>query len=121
MKKKVGHISTKIAKVLELDIHGNPDIFIGETNIQHIKNKHPEDFKKYGHYLQSILKNPDYVGVNPKDNSIEYVKEFHINQEFVKVAVRVAGSGTYFVRSLYVLNQRRTLNFISKGTLKPVK
>ena len=82
-------------------------------------NRHPSDFAKYGLYIGLIISEPDFVGINPKDQSIEYVKEFSIDNKFVKVAVRVSASGKYFVRSLYVLNTNRVNNFVAKGTLKP--
>ena len=44
-----------------------------------------------------------------------------IDNEYVKVAVRVASSGKYYARSLYVLNHNRVHNFIKKGTLKRVE
>lgn len=62
--------------------------------------------------------NPDYVGLNTKDESIEYVKEYKVDDEYVKVAVRVSGNRNYFARSIYVLNKTRVKNFITKGTLK---
>ena len=40
-------------------------------------------------HLPEILVNPDYVGINPSDDPIEYVKIFENNGIFVKVAVRV--------------------------------
>lgn len=58
--------------------------------------------------------------LNQQDQSIEYVKEFQINGDFVKVAIRISNKGTFFVRSLYALNKNRVSNFISKGTLKKV-
>ncbi len=64
------------------------------------------------------MASPDYVGQNPSDGSIEYVKEFLVDGDHVKVAVRLAGSGRYYARSLYVLNPNRVKNFIAKGTLK---
>lgn len=60
-----------------------------------MKKSHPADFAKYGADLKTILAAPDYVGQNPTDGSIEYVKEYVINGEYVKVAVRIAGSGRY--------------------------
>ena len=44
--------------------------------------------------------------------------EYFINDEYVKVAVRVSASNTYYARSLYILNPNRVKNFIAKGTLK---
>ena len=86
----------------------------------HMLNKHPADYNKYGQDISQILNAPDYVGLNPSDGSIEYVKEYLINGEYVKVAVRISASGRYYARSLYVLNPNRTKNFIQKGTLKPL-
>jgi hypothetical protein len=83
-----------------------------------MKQSHPEDFARYGHELTHILEQPDYVGQNPTDGSIEYVKEFRIETEYVKVAVRLSKTDRYYARSLYVLNHKRVENFIAKGTLK---
>lgn len=83
-----------------------------------MKSKHSADYAKYGEKIPDIISSPDYARVNPKDGSVEYVKEFEIDNEFVKVAVRVSGNGVYYARSLYVLNRKRVQNFIEKGTLK---
>ena len=47
-----------------------------------MKKAHPGDYQKYGKNIKLILAQPDYVGLNPKDNSIEYVKEFMIENEY---------------------------------------
>ena len=83
-----------------------------------MKSSHPSDYQKYSPYISAILSSPDYVGINNADSSIEYVKEFIQDNNYVKVAVRVSASGQYFARSIYVLNTNRVNNFIEKGTLK---
>lgn len=118
MPKVVGTISDRVSHVLGLNIETGTPIYLGESNIQHMLQRHPADYQKYGDKIPEILANPDYVGTNPTDSSIEYVKEFLINHEYVKVAVRISGTGKYFARSLYVLNKNRVRNFIEKGTLK---
>lgn len=100
-----------------LQIPANTPVFLGASNIAHMQAKHAADYANYGTDIPQILANPDYIGINRKDNSIEYVKEYRINNEFVKVAVRVTGNSRYFVRSIYVLNKSRVQNFINKGTL----
>lgn len=115
---KVGMISPRVAAVLGLNELAGSPIFLGDTNTAHMMASHPNDFQKYGKEIQNILQSPDYVGVNQKDSSIEYVKEFLVDGDFVKVAVRVSSSGKHFARSLYVLGQNRVQNFIAKGTLK---
>ena len=105
-------------KVLNLQVAIDTPIYIGESNINHIKSSHPSDYSKYGNDISEIISAPDYVGINKSDNSIEYVKEYDVVTEFVKIAVRVSKQNVFFVRSLYVLNKSRVHSFIKKGTLK---
>jgi len=44
---KIGAFSSSVIKLLNLDIPINTPIFIGESNILHMKNNHPVDFEKY--------------------------------------------------------------------------
>lgn len=120
--KKVGTLQKNIIEKLDLNFDENSEIFLGDSNINHMKESHPEDFFKYGSYLERILATPDYIGKNPNDESIEYVKTFLIDeQEYIKVAVRVSKGNKLFARSLYVLNNKRVENFIKKGTLIKVE
>lgn len=117
MKKQVGKIDKNVIQLLNLPIKENTPIYIGTSNIDHMKSAHPKDYSKYGKYIEDILAKPDYIGMNKKDGSIEYVKEFKIDDEYIKVAVRVSNRGTYYARSLYALNKKRVMNFIKKHTL----
>lgn len=119
--KMIGQVSSRVEQLLNLTIMEDRCIYIGESNIRHMKRRHPEDYAKYGDKISLILSEPDYVGQNPADDSIEYVKEFRLDQEYVKVAVRVSQNSRYFARSLYCLNARRVENFIDKGTLISMK
>ena len=83
-----------------------------------MRTSHPADIARYGGELVNILANPDYVGQNPSDGSIEYVKEFFSDGEYVKVAVRLSKTDRFYARSLYILNSNRVKNYIAKGTLK---
>lgn len=116
--KQVGVISQKIIQILGLSCPPDIPIYIGVTNETHIKNHHPHDYIIYFNDISTIISQPDYVCLNPKDSSIEYVKEYQINCEYVKIAVRISRNGNYFVHSLYRLNNRRVSNSIPKGTLK---
>ena len=118
--KQVGILCQRVIDLLGLSMTEGQSILLGESNVAHMVSRHPADYAKYGQYIPAILSAPDYVGENPTDGSIEYVKDFQINGEFVKVAVRLSGGGTLYARSLYVLNHNRVINFIQKGTLKRV-
>lgn len=107
-------------ELLELELPEGKDILLGDSNIGHMTTRHPEDFALYGEYIPDILREPDYVAQNKKDNSIEYVREVEIDHVFVKVAVRVSTKGQLFARSVYRLNPNRVRSFIDKGNLKNI-
>lgn len=118
---KVGKISEKVVIILALDESKfkDKDIYLGQSNINHMLNRHPDAYNKYGSYITTILSSPDYIAYNQNDNSLEYVKEFQIDNEFVKVAVKASNAGQqYYARTIYVLNNNRVANFIASGTLK---
>lgn len=117
-RKRIGFFSSAVVETLGLGISPGTPIYIADTNIEHMKASHPEDFEKYGNDIADIIANPDYVGQNAKDDSIEFTKEYFVNGDFVKVAVRVTTRNVYYARSMYVLNPNRVKNFIKKGTLK---
>lgn len=114
----VGEVTEDIARLLGITLPADSAIYFGPGNLDHMKKRHPDDFSRYGSQLVNILAAPDYVGQNPTDGSIEFVKEFLLAGEYVKVAVRLSQSDRFYARSLYVLNNNRVKNFIAKGTLK---
>lgn len=117
-KEKVGIITKDVISCLNLSCSEGTGIYIGKTNKEHIKRKHPYAYQKYFNDIGKIISHPDYVCISPKDGSIEYVKQYKIENEYVKVAVRATNNSVYFIRSLYILNNNRVDNFINKGTLK---
>lgn len=115
--KVVGSVSDEVKKLLQLSLNNDRNIYLGDSNVAHMASAHPYDYERYKDEICNILAAPDYVGLNKKDASIEYVKEFKQNNEFVKVAVRVSKGNRLYARSLYVLNNNRVINYINKGTL----
>ena len=116
--KQVGKLSQRVIELLGLTLSEGRSILLGESNIAHMVSRHPEDYALYGEYIPLILSMPDYLALNTKDESIEYVKEVQMDDVYVKVAVRVSARGQLFARSVYRLNTNRAKNFIEKGTLK---
>lgn len=115
----IGYFSQKVIDTLHLTtIAPGTPIFIGDSNIEHIKNRHPYEYEKYFPDIHEIISNPDYVGINPSDSSIAYVKEYFVASEYVKIAVRVTTKGTYFAKSLHALSSYNAERYISHGTLK---
>lgn len=117
--KKVGKIDDVVISVLNLSLDPETPIFLGESNLQHMKNEHPEDFEKYGDQLEDILTSPDYVAKHPNKDSIEYIKVFYdeTQQENVLVAVRASQRGIYYARSLFVMNDEKVKKYKAKNAL----
>lgn len=118
--KQIGSFSPSVINTLNLDIIPNTPIMIGETNIEHIKKRHPYEYDKYFHDIQHILKSPDYIGINPNDKSILFVKEFSVDKEYIRVAVKVTSSGKHYVKTLHLLSTCNAERYIGKGSLIPL-
>ena len=117
MNKKIGKLSEKVIALLGLNCNESP-IIIGDANIQHMKNKHYEDYIKYGKYISDIIANPTYVAKNPKQGSVEYIKEYKINNEFVLIAVRLSNKGTWFAKTMFVMTERKKNIYLKNGYAK---
>ena len=103
MNKQIGLVNKKIIKLLGLDYAKEEPIFIGDENIKHMKEEHPLDFEKYGKDIENIISNPTYLARNEKKKSIEFIKKYKINNEYVLVAVRVSSKNVHFARTMYVM------------------
>ena len=60
-----------------------------------------------GMNIEDIISNPTYIAKNPKQGSIEYIKEYKIDDKFVLVAVRTTNTGTMFARTLFTMTERK--------------
>ena len=118
--RKIGEFTKTIIDLLGLDIDEGTPIYIGESNISHMKERHQYEFELYFPHIEEILRAPDYVGFNSKHGSIDFVKVFQIGNDHVQVSVKVTASGTYFARTLFVLMTYKAERFIENGTLKRV-
>jgi len=120
LNKQIGIINKNIINILNLNETEEKPIFIGDSNLNYIKTKHPDDFNKYENNIIDIISNPTYLDRNEKKNSIEFIKEYKVDNDFVLVAVRVSGSGNYFARTMYI-KLKNTLSIIILLNLKKNK
>lgn len=111
-----GYLKQEIIDMLGISFPvGEVKIYPGA--IKHIKNTHPDAFIKYFQDIPSIIENPDYVGVHPKEpNSIELVK---VINEDVLVAIKLDPKGYLFVSSMYDLTPQKVPKRLLNGRLKP--
>lgn len=82
MSKQIGKLQEKVIKLLNLDYEEEMPIILGDANIEHMKSQHFEDYIKYGKDIREIINSPTYVAKNPNQGSIEYIKEYKINNDF---------------------------------------
>ena len=115
--KQVGCFSQKIVDLLNLPLSDGTPIYIGDTNVEHIKTKHPYEYALYYPHIEEILSTPDYIGKNPSDGSISYVKLYQFDNEYIRVAVRISPKGIPFVKSLHLLSTCNAERYIKHGTL----
>ena len=113
--RQVGTIDKKTIELLGLSIAPDTPILLGESNINHMKESHPEDYEKYFSSLEVILATPDYVNLNPRDGSIKYIKTI---DEHVVVGVRVSTKGKAFARTIFTIEEWKFKQYADGGYLK---
>jgi len=114
----IGYIDRRIIDLLDLDINENTPIYISESNIKHIREFHSDAYMNYYDDLPGIIKNPDYVGIaGVAIPSIEYIKQYKVNDEYVNVAVRATKGGVYYIRSMFRIEEGRINDYLKKGKL----
>ena len=118
MNKQVGKVTKKVMELLDLEYEKELPIILGNSNIEHMKSQHFEDYIKYGRDIKEIINNPTYVARNPNQGSIEYIKEYKLNDDFVLVAVRISNKGTMFVKTLFTMSERKKDIYLKKGYAK---
>jgi hypothetical protein len=117
MIEKIGEFSPEVIVALNLEIAEGTAIYIGATNIAHMVTEHEYEYYRFFDKIPEIISSPDYVRLKADDKSIELVKHYG---KYIKLAVRIAGDGEYYARSLYSIRERIVKKLISDGELKTV-
>ena len=60
-REKIGTFSQEVINILGLNLTADMPIYIGKSNIEHIKNRHPYEYEKYFCKIGEILLKPDYI------------------------------------------------------------
>ncbi len=117
-RKQIGNFTSEIINLLNLDIPVGTPIYIGESNIEHIKSRHPYEYDKYFCDIEDIIREPDYIGQNPHDSSILFVRLYKVHGEYIRVAVKISPYGNCYAKTLHLLSTCNAERYIEKGTLK---
>ena len=91
--KLVGKIDIAKYKCVTNDIKTN-EVIITDERIQHIKDRHPNDYERYYRYMKDAIENPEYIIEANKPNSALVLKSFTDieTQERFKTVVRLITS-----------------------------
>ena len=65
------------------------DVVLTERQIEHIKERHPNDFELYFKYIKEIIKDPDYIIRDAKPNTGFLLKEFIEENKHFQLIIRL--------------------------------
>lgn len=88
----IGRIDIEKYRVVSDKIRTD-EVVITDERIQHIRDRHPNDFEKYAQYLSRIVEEPDYILEANKPNTAFLLKEFVEANERFQLILRLAVEG----------------------------
>lgn len=87
----VGRIDRSIYKCIAEDIVTD-EVIITDNQIQHIKERHPDDYERFSFYFGEIVKSPDFIMETKKPNTALILKEIRLEHEVFKTVLRLVTS-----------------------------
>lgn len=112
-KVKIGELKQEVIDIL--NINRKPCNIIMWYDRLKYTEKHKSDFRTEEEYIKcmenipNIIKNPDYVGLHPRDGSIQYIKQIN---ELMLVGIRIKPFGEICYRSAYPITEGQLNNYI---------
>lgn len=88
----VGKIDRDIYSCITEDIV-TEDVIITEERIEHIKERHPNNYERFYCYLPEIISSPDYIVEANKPNTAVILKEVGEQGERFKLVLRIKVQG----------------------------
>ncbi len=73
--KYIGKIDREKFKMISEDITTD-DVILTEKQIEHIKERHPNDYEEYFQYFKEIIQDPDNIIKDKEPNTGILLKEF---------------------------------------------
>lgn len=114
--KKVGELDSKIASELNINTHSF-EVFQSKGLFSHIQKRHPSCIG-YVHLIPLIISDPDYIGINPNENStsLELIKTFNKN---IQIGIKIDNKKQYlYVATLHEITYQKIQHRLKNGRLK---
>ena len=87
----IGKIDIEKYKCITQDIKTD-EVVITAERVQHIKERHPNDYEQYFKYAGAILENPDYILEANKPNTAFILKRISENGKDYQMILRLKTS-----------------------------
>lgn len=65
------------------------EVVITKERIEHIKERHPNDYERFCRYIPEIIENPDYIIEDDRPNTAMVLKEIIEQGEHFRLALRL--------------------------------
>jgi hypothetical protein len=88
----IGKIDIDKYRVVSENIRTD-EVVITDERIQHIQERHPDDFERYSKYMQDIVSDPQYILEANKPNTAFLLKEYVDAGERFQLILRLAVEG----------------------------
>lgn len=88
----IGKIDIKKFEKISNDITVE-EVILTDKQVEHIKERHPNDYERYFKYIKSIVENPDYIIRDTKPNTGFLLKEFLEDDKRFQLILRLQTSG----------------------------
>ena len=88
----VGKIDRDIYKCITEEIVTD-EVIITDERIQHIKERHPNDYERFYSYIPEIINDPDFIIEANKPNTAVILKEIEERGEKFKLVLRIKVQG----------------------------
>ena len=87
----IGKINKNIYNCVTEDIT-TEEVIITDNQINHIKNRHPNDYENFSSYFSDILSDPDFILEANKPNTAFILKQITENDLTVQLILRLQTS-----------------------------
>ena len=87
----IGKLDIEIYRCVTADIQTD-EVIITDERVQHIKERHPNDFERYCQYMREIIENPEYIVEANKPKSALILKTFTEGEDVFKTVLRLITS-----------------------------
>ena len=66
------------------------EVVVTDERLEHIKQRHPNDFERYSQYIAEMLENPQYILADPVPNTAVILQEIIEEGEHFRLVLKIA-------------------------------